>query len=98
MRSASLSIMNPSPSESLAVAERTAPSPMAGPRGNLPSPPAQLLQAIVGKDYDKPDWRSSLVSVRGLGASEYLLFHPEADNGCAASVSNSWLWRSGLFR
>lgn len=33
MRSASLSIMNPSPSESLAVAERTAPSPMAGPRG-----------------------------------------------------------------
>ena len=44
-------------------------------------------QAIVAKDYDKPEWKSSLVSVRGLGASEYLLFHPEADNGCAASVS-----------
>lgn len=55
----------------------------------------QIDRALVNKSYEAPDFdKTSLVTARGLGALEYLLFYDGAENACGSSedinVSGAW--------
>lgn len=46
----------------------------------------QIDRAIGNKTYESPDFtKTGLVTARGLGALEYLLFYGGTDNGCGSS-------------
>lgn len=46
----------------------------------------QVDRAIANKTYETPDFgKNALVTTRGLGALEYLLFYAGGDNSCGAS-------------
>jgi predicted lipoprotein len=49
---------------------------------------------IVSKGYEGAGFASSLINVRGMGALEYLLFYPGADNACpsyaAMNAQGTW--------
>lgn len=52
-------------------------------------------QQIVSRAYEAPDFaKTALVSARGLGALEYLLFHDAAENACAptAAINSAGTW------
>jgi uncharacterized protein len=51
-------------------------------------------QQLVDKVYEKPELATTLVSTRGLGALEYLLFYAGADNACptTASINAAGAW------
>lgn len=52
-------------------------------------------QSLVSKGYAKPDFSAAaLVNVRGLAASEYLLFYEGTDNGCSvtATINKTGSW------
>lgn len=61
-----------------------------------------IEQSIVGRSYELPDFVDSAPSMRGLYASEYLLFYGGADNVCgpssAINTNGTWaaLGASGL--
>lgn len=44
-------------------------------------------QQLVEQTYAQPAFASALITTRGLGAAEYLLFHGPTDNACAPAVS-----------
>lgn len=55
----------------------------------------QIDRAIVNKSYEAPDFtKTSLVTTRGLGALEYLLFFEGAENACGSSedINTSGAW------
>lgn len=43
-----------------------------------------IEQQLVSERYRSPDFATSLITGRGLGALEYLLFHEGGDNACPA--------------
>jgi predicted lipoprotein len=55
----------------------------AFPLGN----PCKVDQTVVDKSYASAEFATSLISGRGLGALEYLLFHDGSDNACAAAAA-----------
>lgn len=55
----------------------------------------QIDRALANKTYEAPDFATtSLVTTRGLGALEYLLFYAGTDNGCGSSedINASGTW------